>query len=126
MLDYHAASDRAVRFAIKTGDMPNLHLIHALQRHEGFEACFGRETQVCERTHCRWHSECMALVRFDPDGRSPAISQDQAPHGSKSVPMEVLGIPAMTPPEGEKVVTLTVQTNPGRDTASYQQTISHS
>lgn len=49
MLDFHVASDRAVRFALKTGNMPNLYVIHAWQRTEGYEACFGRAVERCPR-----------------------------------------------------------------------------
>ena len=66
MLEYHVASDRAVRYAIETGRMPNISLIHEMQRAEGFETCFGRAVTHCERTHCRWHGECMALLAFKP------------------------------------------------------------
>ena len=64
MLDRHAANDRAVRYAIRTGQMPNVHLIHAIQGLEGFEPCFGREESQCPKTHCRWHEQCMALTAF--------------------------------------------------------------
>ena len=64
MLERHAASDRAVRYAIRTGQMPNLHLIHAIQGLEGFEPCFGRVESECSKTHCRWHEQCMALTAF--------------------------------------------------------------
>ncbi len=64
MLDRHAASDRAVRYAIRTGQMPNVHLIHAIQGQEGFEPCFGRAESQCSKTHCRWHEQCAALTAF--------------------------------------------------------------
>lgn len=65
MLDIHAAKDRAVHLAVLSGHMPNFDLIHARQRTEGFEDCFGRCVEDCQQLHCRWYQECMALVRFD-------------------------------------------------------------
>ena len=64
MLDRHAANDRAVRYAIRTGQMPNVHLIHAVQELEGYEPCFGCAESQCPKTHCRWHEQCMALTAF--------------------------------------------------------------
>lgn len=64
MLDLHAANDRAVRHAVKTGRMSNMHLIHARQRFEGFQPCFGRAESPCAQTACLWHPECMALTAF--------------------------------------------------------------
>ena len=66
MLDFRAANDRAVRFAIQRGEMPNLHIIQATQRQEGFEPCFGRAVETCTQTRCRWYGACMELARFDP------------------------------------------------------------
>lgn len=62
MLDRHAASDRAVRYAIRTGQMPNIYLIHTIQGMEGYEPCFGRAESQCPNSHCRWYEECMALT----------------------------------------------------------------
>jgi hypothetical protein len=66
MLDIHIARDRAVRRAIDTGDMPNIDLIHAIQRTEGLRPCFGRAEEHCPCGTCRWHSQCMALVAYCP------------------------------------------------------------
>ncbi len=62
MLDRRAANDRAVRYAIRTGQMPNISLIQTIQGMEGHEPCFGRVESQCPRTHCRWHEPCMALM----------------------------------------------------------------
>lgn len=70
MLDFHSASDRAVRYAVETGHMPNMSLIHARQRGEGYEPCFGRAVERCPRPQCRWFHQCMALLDFDADSRS--------------------------------------------------------
>ncbi|MCB9852972.1 MAG: hypothetical protein H6819_07740 [Phycisphaerales bacterium] len=67
MLSNHAASDRATRMAIATGNAVNLHIIQATQRAEGFDACFGRAVADCGQTDCAYHQTCMALVAFDPD-----------------------------------------------------------
>jgi hypothetical protein len=66
MLDIHIARDRAVRRAIDTGDMPNIDLIHAIQRMEGLRPCFGCMEEQCPHATCRWHSQCMALVTYHP------------------------------------------------------------
>lgn len=41
-------------------------VIHARQKSEGFEACFGRAEGPCHQTHCKWHAECQALTSFQP------------------------------------------------------------
>lgn len=77
MLDFHVASDRAVRYALETGDMPNMYLIHAWQRNEGHEPCFARAVERCQRSDCRWFRQCMALRDFGPGNRS---CPQTAPH----------------------------------------------
>lgn len=72
MLDFYTAGGRAVRHAVKTGHMPNFHLIHARQQSEGYEPCFGRAVERCPHAQCRWFHECMALCAFEPDGCSHA------------------------------------------------------
>src|SRR5512140_1018643 len=66
MLDLRSARDRAMRRAIETGHMPNMDIIHARQKMEGFEPCFGRTEAVCHRSSCRWHGDCAELARFRP------------------------------------------------------------
>lgn len=95
MLDFHAASDRAVRYAIQTGEMPNMHLIHALQRGEGYTPCFGRSVKSCTQTHCRWFAPCTALYEFDPTGNNshqPTLIEPSRPE-QRSVSISVLGVP---------------------------------
>ncbi len=70
MLDTRVARDRAVRFAITTGHMPNFDLIHSRQQAEGFQSCFGRCLTACEQSHCRWHRECTDLTTFEPPQRT--------------------------------------------------------
>jgi hypothetical protein len=72
MLSIRAANDRAIRRAIRTGELANADLIHRTQRSEGFSPCFGRSEQKCTRTDCRWLAQCMALQAFDetPNGRA--------------------------------------------------------
>lgn len=74
MLEYHAASDRAVWYAVETGRMANMHLIHQVQRWEGFEPCFGRAASRCGRAQCRWHSQCMELWLFRRESESSRLS----------------------------------------------------
>jgi hypothetical protein len=68
MLDLRSARDRAIRRAIVTGQMPNMDIIHARQKMDGFEPCFGRSEKVCQRTGCRWHCDCAELATFRPAG----------------------------------------------------------
>jgi hypothetical protein len=69
MLDFRSARDRAMRRAIETGQMPNMDVIHARQKLDGFEPCFGRSENVCQRAGCRWHDDCAALASFHPQCR---------------------------------------------------------
>lgn len=66
MLDLRSARDRAMRRAIETGHMPNMDIIHARQKMEGYDPCFGRTDKVCQRTGCRWHGDCAQLAMFRP------------------------------------------------------------
>lgn len=78
MLDFVPARDKAVYYAIETGKMPNIHLIHTIQKTEGYEQCFGRATSACPHSHCRWHHECMALMAFTPPTDRPACEFNKA------------------------------------------------
>jgi len=64
MLDIRTARDRAVRRAVETGEMPNLDLIHQIQKTEGHHPCFGRCEGFCGEVRCRWHGQCMALSSY--------------------------------------------------------------
>lgn len=72
MLEIHIARDRAVRRAIDTGEMPNLDLIHTMQRTEGNNPCFGRVESHCHQVVCRWHGPCMKLATYSPASRTAA------------------------------------------------------
>lgn len=73
MLSEQAARDRAVRYAIDTGKMADMHLIHQVQRFEGNEPCFGSAESECTQIHCRWFESCMALVTYIPSPKTPCI-----------------------------------------------------
>ena len=62
MLSIRDARDRAVQRAILTGELPNLDLIHQIQRFEGGAPCFGRLDRECANTSCAWYDQCMALL----------------------------------------------------------------
>jgi hypothetical protein len=66
MLELHIARDKATRLALATGQMTDMTMVHAMQRHEGNEPCFGRAQSQCEHAHCRWHGDCMTLATFVP------------------------------------------------------------
>lgn len=51
---------RAMMMGIATGNMPNVDLIWAVQRSEGFKSCFG-QTERCGHRECHWRKECLAL-----------------------------------------------------------------
>jgi hypothetical protein len=80
------ARERAVRRAIQTGVMSDVGLIHARQRAAGFEPCFARALAPCPHPHCRWHGECMDLMRLTtwrPGNAGPAPSEptpESPPH----------------------------------------------
>jgi hypothetical protein len=69
MLSVHVARDRAIKRAIDTGDLPNIDLIHTIQRTEGYRPCFGLAEEHCQKATCRWHSQCMALLAYRPAAR---------------------------------------------------------
>ena len=62
MLTIRQAKERAVRRAILTGDLPNIDLIHRIQRFEGAAPCFGRLEHECANTTCPWYDQCTALL----------------------------------------------------------------
>jgi hypothetical protein len=66
MLQLVDARERTFRFAIATGRMADIGLIHARQQAEGNQPCFGRAVQPCPHAHCRWHRDCMELMAFVP------------------------------------------------------------
>lgn len=94
MLDRRAASDRAVRYAIRTGQMPNIYLIHTIQELEGYEPCFGCVESECSRTHCRWHEQCAALAAFSalPSGGEGRMRMTQLAAGAEGV--AAFGVPS--------------------------------
>ncbi len=65
MLSLADAHDRSMRRAIETGQMAEMDFIHAVQRAEGHQPCFGRMQESCPRIACRWHAECAALTNTD-------------------------------------------------------------
>jgi hypothetical protein len=68
MLSLDDACDRAMRRAIKTGEMAEMDFIHAIQQAEGHQACFGRAEGPCARVGCRWHVECAELANTEAFG----------------------------------------------------------
>jgi hypothetical protein len=81
MLELHIARDRATRLALATGRMTDMNMVHAMQKYEGNEPCFGRTQSECEHAHCRWHGDCMTLAAF-----VPTALQSPAPRISKDMP----------------------------------------
>lgn len=67
MLTLQAASDRATRFAIQTGEGLNLATIQATQVAEGFSPCFGRAESPCGEKMCAYYEACMRLLAFTTD-----------------------------------------------------------
>lgn len=96
VLSIHAASDRATRMAIATGDAVNLHIIHATQSAEGYEPCFGRADAPCAQSKCTYYQSCMALVDFDPDASLPISAVMPA---SRRMPADTLVHPDFDRPQ---------------------------
>jgi hypothetical protein len=132
MLDFRAANDRAVRFAIQRGEMPNLNIIQALQRQEGYEPCFGRAVETCTQTRCRWYGSCMELARFDPPRNLHPLESfpEQSPRPAKVAgsmrlaelgSSAVLGLPQpMTGPDvssGKHAAAIPITPAPAEDEA---------
>ena len=94
MLDVHTARGRAAQYALQTGQLSDMNLIHTMQRYDGFEACFGRALGVCPHSHCRWHRECMALMAF-----SPTEARGIAPKGAEGRTAAPPSVPRPSEPE---------------------------
>ncbi len=80
MLELHIARDRATRLALATGRMTDMNMVHAMQKYEGNEQCFGRSDSRCEHAQCRWHGDCMTLAEFVPTALQsavPRVSKDR-------------------------------------------------
>ena len=77
MLNIQTAQDRATRRAIETGEAVNLHVIHATQRAEGYQPCFGRAVEPCTQSDCAYYDTCMALTAFEP---APLITPSASGH----------------------------------------------
>jgi len=75
MLELHIARDKATRLALATGQMTDMTMVHAMQKHEGNEPCFGRAQSQCEHALCRWHGACMTLAAFVPTAIKPPTQQ---------------------------------------------------
>ncbi len=72
--------DKAIRFALRTGESLNLDLVWHMQEQDGHCRCFGAYEPSCP-TDCRWLSRCRALTSepvFGPLPR-PAARDIAAP-----------------------------------------------
>ncbi len=114
MLELHIARDKATRLAMATGQMTDMNMVHAMQKYEGSEPCFGRAQSHCEQAHCRWHGDCMTLATFVPTALQTPTRQ--ATRGaSRSQTTAALGLdsaPAQRVPGTPKPVRPATQCNP--------------
>jgi hypothetical protein len=49
---------KAKALGVAGSKMKKVELIHAIQKAEGFTACYGRSTGSCPWTQCCWRSDC--------------------------------------------------------------------
>ena len=49
---------KAKALGIDGSKMKKTELIHAIQKAEGFTACYGRSSGSCPWTQCCWRSDC--------------------------------------------------------------------
>ena len=50
--------EKAERLGVKPGRMKKSDLIHAIQRAEGYEACYGTSNNGCPHLDCAFLSDC--------------------------------------------------------------------
>lgn len=100
VLSQQAAHDRAVRYAVETGEMADMHLIHSVQRFEGNQPCFGRAESACNRCDCRWFEHCMALVTYTPPTQTPC--QPRRPERKRKSPIRIP--PIARPPSAQSTL----------------------
>lgn len=62
MEDFIQIREKAIRFAVRTGDAPDLDLVWDTQQHEGQRRCFGCYEPSCS-TACRWLMRCQQVAR---------------------------------------------------------------
>ena len=55
---------RAVVMGVKTGQMPDVGFIWAVQKDQGDPVCFGQGVD-CQQLDCRWRGECRALDSYE-------------------------------------------------------------
>jgi len=82
-LDPLLIRDKAIRFAVRTGESLNLDLVWHMQELEGHRRCFGTYEPSCP-TECRWLARCRALTSepgFGPLPRPgvPAVGRSATP-----------------------------------------------
>jgi hypothetical protein len=72
MFNEREIKDRAIMMAIRTGEMPNLDVIWARQKADGYTVCFGQGVN-CPRQKCIWRRQCLALSYFAAE-ESPVMT----------------------------------------------------
>lgn len=50
---------KALALGVKPGKMKKADLIHAIQRAEGYTACFGKSDGNCKEMGCCWRPDCL-------------------------------------------------------------------
>jgi hypothetical protein len=53
--------DKAKNHGIDGSKMKKVELIHALQKAEGFSACYGTTNGMCPQMECCWRWDCLKV-----------------------------------------------------------------
>ena len=53
--------EKARNFGIDAGKMKKVELVRAIQKAEGYNACYGTTNGTCTQTHCCWRSDCLKI-----------------------------------------------------------------
>lgn len=53
--------DKAKNLGIDGSKMKKVELIRAIQRAEGYNACYGTTNGTCSQTECCWRSDCLKI-----------------------------------------------------------------
>jgi hypothetical protein len=53
--------DKAKNFGINPANMKKTDLIRAVQKAEGFNACYGTTNGTCQWTNCCFRSDCLKI-----------------------------------------------------------------
>jgi predicted metal-binding transcription factor (methanogenesis marker protein 9) len=55
--------EKARNHGIDPGNMKKIELIHAIQRSEGNNTCYGTTNGTCSQTLCCWRTDCLKIKK---------------------------------------------------------------